>query len=46
MQKENLKQQFENLSSEEKFSYLQKAQYLIEYNYVMEQDIEELAINL
>lgn len=37
---------WDNLSSEDKNTYLQKARYLIEYGYMIEQDIEELAIKI
>lgn len=37
------KSAFENLSIEDQKKYLQKAEYLIQYNYVSEQDSYELA---
>lgn len=46
MRKEDPKILFENLTDEDKFYYLQKAKYLIEYNYIMHRDIEELAIEI
>jgi hypothetical protein len=43
MQEEN---KWDNLSTEEKNIYLQRARYLIEYGYIMNRDIEDLAIEI
>ena len=44
MESQSYAELFEKLNTEERNIYLQKARYLIEYGYIMNRDIEDLAI--
>lgn len=46
MERKSNEELFEKLNKEEQNIYLQKARYLIEYGYMMNKDVEELAIEI
>ena len=46
MESQSYAELFEKLNTEERNIYLQKARYLIEYGYIMNRDIEDLAIEI
>lgn len=46
MERKSNEELFEEISQKEQDIYLQKARYLLEYNYVEDREIEELAIEM
>ena len=46
MERQSNAELFEKLNTEDKNIYLQKARYLIEYGYMMNRNVEELAIEI